>query len=249
MRPNYKYVIEKCTSLSPGRILDYGCGRGEIIDEARKLGMEMYGVEAFYAGSDIRHILEDKGYLGDAVRELKDDKIPFDDQTFDLVVSNMVFEHVRDLEIVAHEISRVLKPNGKLLCLFPTSDVFREPHCGVPFVHWFSKDSKIRYYWLLVFRMLGFGFHKQDKSVRQWATDLLHWVNSYTFYRSVHEVHTTLLNKFVSLSHLEEDYISFRFRNIRLYTLAKLSRAFLIKPFSRLFCRKFGMIVILASKK
>lgn len=40
------------------------------------------------------------------------ERIPFDDNMFDLVVSHEVFEHIADIHAAAQEIKRVLKPGG-----------------------------------------------------------------------------------------------------------------------------------------
>jgi len=41
-----------------------------------------------------------------------------------------VLEHATDLDVVVHEIARVLKPGGSCLSLFPDKGVWREGHCG-----------------------------------------------------------------------------------------------------------------------
>ncbi len=54
--------------------------------------------------------------------------LPFQDNVFDAVFSVAVLEHVRDPFKCAAEISRVLKPGGKLLCCVP----FLQPLHGYP---------------------------------------------------------------------------------------------------------------------
>jgi ubiquinone/menaquinone biosynthesis C-methylase UbiE len=46
-------------------------------------------------------------------------RLPFADRSFDLVTSNMVFEHVADPLSVLREIRRVLAPGGRLILLTP----------------------------------------------------------------------------------------------------------------------------------
>lgn len=69
----------------------------------------------------------------------KEFRIPFDDNTFDMVAANQVMEHVEDLALTFAEINRIIKPNGRCLVLFPDSSVIREGCCGIPFAHWFGK--------------------------------------------------------------------------------------------------------------
>jgi len=56
------------------------------------------------------------------------DRTPFVTGSFDLVINNQVLEHVTDLDVVVHEIARVLKPGGSCLSLFPDKGVWREGH-------------------------------------------------------------------------------------------------------------------------
>jgi 2-polyprenyl-3-methyl-5-hydroxy-6-metoxy-1,4-benzoquinol methylase len=139
MHVNYRYLLhwaEAFESKTPGaRILDYGCGSGEVVAEGRRQGLNIYGVEIFYGGSKAKQEVERLGLLGDEIRMIKDGKLSFDDECFDVVLSNQVFEHVEDLDAVLSEIERVMKKGAVLLCLFPGDDVIREGHIGIPFVH------------------------------------------------------------------------------------------------------------------
>jgi ubiquinone/menaquinone biosynthesis C-methylase UbiE len=47
-------------------------------------------------------------------------KIPFESGIFDIVFSSNVLEHVQDLDNILEEIRRVLKSDGKLICILPT---------------------------------------------------------------------------------------------------------------------------------
>jgi len=56
------------------------------------------------------------------------EELPFAADVFDAVISNAVLEHVRDPFRAASEITRVLKPGGKLFCCVP----FLQPFHGYP---------------------------------------------------------------------------------------------------------------------
>src|SRR5258708_34582345 len=47
------------------------------------------------------------------------ERIPFPDESFDIVITNSVLEHVSDIDACFREISRVLAPGG--LCWFETA--------------------------------------------------------------------------------------------------------------------------------
>src|SRR5688500_6677197 len=122
MHINNKYLLSRVAheSVTPSaRALDYGCGAGEVVEEARRIGLDMYGVEVLYEGANDKAEIERKGLLGHIVRTMNNGVIPFEDNFFDFVVSNQVFEHVEDLDGALKEIDRVLKPGGGFLCVFP----------------------------------------------------------------------------------------------------------------------------------
>lgn len=252
MQPNYRYILDKLTvfaSCDDATVLDYGCGVGDIVQESRRCGFRTYGVEKFYGGSDIRDTVEQKGLLGDIIFELDSNgRIPFDDQFFDLVVSNQVFEHVEDLQSAFNEVARVIKPGGQLLCLFPSLGIVREVHCGIPMVHWLPKRSKLRYFWLLLFRTLSFGAHKAGKSRRAWAADFAEWLRNFTHYRSRREIKRLLGREFSSYRSLEGDYVSFRLRQKGLQAAANIVRQPFICVLTREACRRYGGLVFVVKK-
>ena len=74
--------------------------------------------------------------------------LPFDDATFDVVVSNHVVEHVGDRSAQQNhldEIARVLRPGGVGYLATPSRWAFREPHFKVPFLSWLPRRYRDRY--------------------------------------------------------------------------------------------------------
>src|SRR5437763_2938378 len=150
---NYRFVVDFCKRTSPGgKILDYGCGSGEIVRAGLAAGLDIIGCETFYAGG---HGAESavQDLLGTSIFKMENGSIPFASESFDCIVNNQVFEHVEDLDFVLSEIRRVLKSNGVLLSMFPSKDVIREGHCGIPLAHRFAKYPRFGYYWLLLGRL------------------------------------------------------------------------------------------------
>lgn len=81
--------------------------------------------------------------------------IPFDDESFDAVLSFDVLEHVADVPKTLAECRRVLKPNGKLFLVFPTYYQPREHHLGlvtkVPGLQlFFSGKTLVRAYYEII---------------------------------------------------------------------------------------------------
>jgi SAM-dependent methyltransferase len=192
------------------RVLDFGCGNGALVAAGRAAGIDMWGADVFYGGSKAREEAQAAGLLGEAVREIRDGRIGFPDAHFDLVVNNQVIEHVEDLDAALAEIHRVLKPGGRVLSLFPSRDVFREGHIGIPFSHWFGKKSRVRFYYTWALRALGLGAWKdQAPTARQWAIDKLEWTDSYTRYRPQREIFAAF-GRYFRNEVRESDYIRFR---------------------------------------
>ena len=96
-----------------GRILDNGCGLGTYLDALAPYTVQRYGLEiehdrAVAALSTAAGIVEGVG-----------EDLPFADDSFDLVFSNEVIEHVRDDGQYAAEMVRVTRPGGRILLFCP----------------------------------------------------------------------------------------------------------------------------------
>jgi SAM-dependent methyltransferase len=239
---NYQFVADSVISYQKGKscfkCLDYGCGAGQIVSILKSAGVDAYGCDVFYAGGDYTSKVAPE-LFGKTVLPMHDGRIPFADETFDYITSNQVFEHVEDLDAVLAEIRRVLKPNGRLLSLFPDAAVWREGHCGIPLLHWFRKRTRLRVYYALSLRSLGFGTHKQDKSNMQWAMDFCDWLDQWTFYRSYEEIKATYEKYFSQLGHIEAEW--FQKRCPRL--------AFLPTTIQNMIVLKWGHMVFTCEKK
>lgn len=100
----------------PGmRYLDVGCGNGAApIHLAKTLGLEVAGVDVDPA--QIRIAQADSSRLESArFLTLDATQLPFDDNDFDIVSTNMVTHHVPEWQSLLEEMVRVLKPDGYFL--------------------------------------------------------------------------------------------------------------------------------------
>ena len=111
------------------RILDFGCGNGDTVQHLLSLGYDAHGVEVENLWSRIGRELPGRLHLVDR----ENYRLPFDNGTFDVVLSDQVFEHVENLEESFSEILRVLKPGGVSVHRFPGPLGLVESHTKLPF--------------------------------------------------------------------------------------------------------------------
>ncbi|MCA9972026.1 MAG: class I SAM-dependent methyltransferase [Anaerolineales bacterium] len=110
--------------VTPGmRLLDLGCGRGEILRHCMALGVEAYGMDYAEVAAQMSRdvITAARQQLGKAVKAgvcRSDAKyLPFPSGYFDRVLMFDVVEHLFPWELhqAMLEVRRVLKPNGRFI--------------------------------------------------------------------------------------------------------------------------------------
>lgn len=207
---NYAFCADWVLAKKPAkeaRVLDYGCGAGQIVALLRGRGVNAFGCDVFYEGGDYSKLVDSDLFASGVVRRIQDNKIPFGDSEFDFVINNQVMEHVEDIDAVLAEISRVLKPGGAVLSLFPDKGVWREGHCGIPFLHWFPKRTQPRVYFAAALRSLGLGYYKEGKTRLQWSRDFCEWLDNWTHYRTRREINLAYATYFSGLEHIESRWL------------------------------------------
>ena len=120
------------------------------------------------------------------------DPWPYAADSFDVVVSNQVLEHVRDHDRLFAETRRVLKDGGYAVHLFPLKHYVWEGHLLLPFVHRIGYYDLLRWY-ISCLSWLGLGkFRTHEREfgttlpvfAERHADLLLHYCN-YLSYRQV----------------------------------------------------------------
>jgi SAM-dependent methyltransferase len=109
--------------------LDFGCGRGDVVRALRSVGLDA-------RGCDFPGTFDADEHLG--VIQADPYRLPYPDESFDLVMSTCVFEHAQRTEECMAEIHRVLRSGGIAIHSFPGKWYIPvEPHIFVPLVSWF----------------------------------------------------------------------------------------------------------------
>jgi SAM-dependent methyltransferase len=91
------------------RVLDLGCGDGQISRLLAGAGSRVVGVDPTW--NQIRVANERGG--GAVFARSEAAELPFPDETFDAVVACLVFEHIDDVDGAIGEVARVLRPGGQ----------------------------------------------------------------------------------------------------------------------------------------
>ena len=97
-------------SIKPERYLDLGCGNGELTLKVSKImgAKEVYGVDI----DEESLLLATEKQIKTFKVDLNRDRLPFEDNTFDLVTSFDVIHYLVNTDNLISEAYRVLKPGG-----------------------------------------------------------------------------------------------------------------------------------------
>ena len=129
----------------PLRILDVGAGRGSFVAWLCAQGYDAHGVEPNGRYIENSRAYFNRVHLGNRIHNFgPHGSYPFEKCSFDVVHSNQVVEHVRDINAFAREISRVTRQGGRGVHIFPAKWEPIEGHMHMPFVHWFPKGPARR---------------------------------------------------------------------------------------------------------
>jgi SAM-dependent methyltransferase len=142
-------------------ILDAGCGDGGLLAlVADTIPSTCSGFDSADYGL---RLSESIGSLARDFCEIRptnpDGSWPFDDEEFDVVMSNQVLEHVDDLRKFCAENARVLKPGGFAVHVFPLRHIVIEPHMRLPMIHR-VRDHDLRTWLIARFSRIGLGIYR-----------------------------------------------------------------------------------------
>jgi ubiquinone/menaquinone biosynthesis C-methylase UbiE len=140
-----------------GNVLDIGCGSGALAvsmakryEKAQIIGIDYWGKQWAYSQT----LCEKNAELENVPNRIRFEKasatdLPFDDESFDVVLSNLVFHEVggvKDKTEVIKEALRVLKKGGKFVFqdLFLWSQLFGNPEELLQAIrNWGIRDVKM----------------------------------------------------------------------------------------------------------
>lgn len=155
--------LESRFDLRGKRILDFGCGWGTDLIFCLKKGYDAFGVDISWEKAKFHTLrVQRKNYPKFWIERFilsQGENLPFKSESFDLVYSNQVIEHVKDPEKCISEIFRVLKKGGILYIRAPDyKSSFFEPHYRVLWFPFLNKRTAKIYIRLLNKPIAGLGF-------------------------------------------------------------------------------------------
>jgi SAM-dependent methyltransferase len=114
-RPHIKSFLR--SALPYASVLDLGAGQGDDLLCAKKLNesAKLYACENY---PPYVQLLTSKDISVFSVN-IENERLPFDDESIDVIIVNQVFEHVKEVFWILEEISRVLSVNGRLIIGVP----------------------------------------------------------------------------------------------------------------------------------
>lgn len=129
--------LSKYVDLKRKKLLEIGSGTGiNHIVWTKKYQIDGYGVEpspdffdSFYGIS--KQLIKNNGLDESRILNTGGENLPFPDNSFDVVYSTNVLEHVDDPVKVLSEAVRVLKPGGTLLFIYPNYHSYYDGHYAV----------------------------------------------------------------------------------------------------------------------
>ncbi len=116
----HRYMLDMALSLNlpnDARILDIGCGPGEMVLDLARKQWKIWGIDIAQAMIDIAKEKAAKAQVTNEIHLATGDieQLDFEDQFFDLIICSGVVEYLPGDEKWMREISRTLKPGGVLI--------------------------------------------------------------------------------------------------------------------------------------
>ena len=114
--------LERCLEAmkdAHGRLLEVGCGAGRYTRSFLhyRPDLEVHGCDISHVALAEAKAADTTGKIAYKLGDALD--LPYEDQSFNIVLLFDVFEHVTDVGKAADEVARVLKPGGVFHCFVP----------------------------------------------------------------------------------------------------------------------------------
>jgi SAM-dependent methyltransferase len=154
----FKLIRPYLSRFRDPHILELGSGNGLGLCSLLKRGLDVVGIEPgadpFQGRFEVaREILRANGQDATRLHSAVAEGLPFPANTFDIVFSSQVLEHVADPTAAMDEVLRVLTPGGVALTHVPNYDSLWEGHYGIIWIPYVLRSkAAARWYVRTVYR-------------------------------------------------------------------------------------------------
>jgi SAM-dependent methyltransferase len=115
LRTNLEFLAQTDLLKPNDKILEIGCGIGSVVFELGKQGRDIIGTDI-----SSEAIAYGRKKYGDIHLEVQPaEALPYEDESFDVVLSFDLFEHIARIDSHVSEVARVLRPAGYYLFQTP----------------------------------------------------------------------------------------------------------------------------------
>jgi SAM-dependent methyltransferase len=251
--PYFTFVLDEIARYFPERknirVLDYGCGNGDLVRFLLHHGYDAFGVDVdtffddFYSYTDKELLAQKRISVIDV-----DGKGPMSGQTFDFVLSHMVVEHVVDKRRYFAAVSRYMNNSGVVLFLYPLRESIREGHIRQYFIHWIPK-GRLRIAAAYAQKFLRIPRDNGGTAnINEFVNEKVWIVDSNCFYETNRAINR-YLGELFEFSHLENEYFVFRAQQKKRMWLARLLKLLSKTGLPALVFRIYTGAVVVARKK
>lgn len=144
-------VLDALRPTKGDLILDVGCGVGTFAFHTAKAGADAIGIDFSQRAINIAKEIVSRYKIPGKVQFMKADatKLPFEDLSFNKIVSADFFEHITRIqkEKVISEMYRVLKPKGMMVIYTPNRLKLKSNILGERIKAFFKGEDKSKYSW------------------------------------------------------------------------------------------------------
>ena len=105
----YNVILNELSKLRRGRLLDIGCGEGVLLENARRQGFDVSGIDCSEYAVEICH----RKNLNVVCLDIEEQEFPFNEE-FDIVITADTIEHLYDHYKFLALVNNCLKEKGLL---------------------------------------------------------------------------------------------------------------------------------------
>ncbi|SPF77151.1 Malonyl-[acyl-carrier protein] O-methyltransferase [Aliiroseovarius pelagivivens] len=165
-------IDERFRALAPKTVLDVGCGEGRYCRMLRDLGGDVTGLDPVDALVDAARERDPSGSYVAGFSE----SLPFDDNSFDLVLCAMVLGTVNDLSAAIAQMARVVKSGGHILFVDRTSFATASHAANTPKCQDTGRNLNVVSNYL---KPRQYDFQWGELQTRNWHRPLSHYMQAF----------------------------------------------------------------------